>query len=236
MHLITASEFGPQIPCVKGVHFAGSNAGNKIGDIKLPVISSLWHLTIKNKLALHGRFRTAVGGQTPGEQPGNNNAKKKQLDAKEPTFWHARDPKLLAEIVHRYKFKAVLDMGPADGTFAHLCATSKPPIPYFGFTLTETHTTLLKNHLVQKIMTTMATEGTKIYDPEFAKLFSPEMTPEPKKKPKTARETDDGTSEAPESSSELLDSFKKKIEKIKKKRSADVLDDQDQAEPADSQE
>ena len=136
----------------------------------------------------------------------------------------------MAELCHRYRLKAVIDMGASDGTLAHFCATSKPPIPYLGFTLSDLHTTLLE--------TTMATEGPGIYDPESAKLLGPQMTKDetgkttnPEAKPpkqesesetpkKQETKTTSGTkgSAKTESASEMLDSFTRNIEEIKKKR------------------
>ena len=136
MNLVTAQDFGTQVPYMSGLHFKGTNSGNNIGDVCLPAISSLWALPNKTKIELHAKYRSAVGGQTVGEPSEGRGSKKQQNpDAKEPVFWHARDSKLLAELCHRYRLKAVIDMGASDGTFAHFCATSKPPIPYQGFTL-----------------------------------------------------------------------------------------------------
>ena len=132
-------------------------------------------------------------------------------------------------------------MGASDSNFAHFCATSKPPIPYLGFTLPDKHTELLKTHLVNKTMTSMTTEGATIYDPEFAKLLGRQPAkPAETTKAETNKATGGPgqatgepdskktTSEAKtESASELLDNFTKKLDEIKKKRgrnSGDSLD------------
>ena len=134
MNLVTAREFtsGVHIPFVQGLHFKGSNSGNKIGDLCLPAISSLWTLPSKTKIELYGKYRMAVGGQAVGEVgEGRGSKKRKDPETEEPVFWHAREPKLWADMCKRYCLKAVIDMGASDGTFAHFCATSKPPIPYY---------------------------------------------------------------------------------------------------------
>ena len=238
INLVTAREFttGVQIPYVQGLHFKGSNSGNKIGDLSLPAISSLWALPNKTKIELCGKYRMAVGGQAVGEVgEGRSSKKKKDPEAEEPVFWHAREPKLWAEMCKRYCLKAVIDMGASDGSFAHFCATSKPPIPYLGFTLSDKHTELLKAHLVNKIMTSMTAEGATIYDPEFAKLLGrqPAKPAETTKAETTGQATGEPDSKKAksetktESASALLDNFTKKLDEIKKKRernSGDSLD------------
>ena len=238
LNMVTAREFssGTQIPAMQGLHFKGSNSGNKIGDVSLPAISSLWALPNKVKIELHGKYRTAVGGQTVGEPgEGRGSKKAKNAESEEPVFWHARDAKLFAELIHRYCLKGIIDMGASDGTFAHVCATSKPPIPYLGFTLSDKHTELLKTNLVNKIMTSMATEGATIYDPEFAKLLGRKACVETVKvetakatkvleKGQTGEAADEPdakkteTKAKTESATDMLDNFTKKLEEIKKKR------------------
>lgn len=242
MNLVTSREFtsGVQIPYVQGLHFKGSNSGNKIGDLSLPAISSLWALPNKTKIELFGKYRTAVGGQTIGEAgDGRGSKKKKDPETEEPVFWHAREPKLWAEMCKRYCLKAVIDMGASDGSFAHFCATSKPPIPYLGFTLSDKHTELLRTHLVNKIMTSMTTEGATIYNPEFAKLLGRQPAATTNLKAETTKatgETGQATGEPDskkakpepktESASALLDTFTKKLDEIKKKRERNSGDSQ----------
>ena len=92
-----------RISFVQGLHFKGSNSGNKIGDLSLPAISSLWALPNKTKIELHGKYRMAVGGQTVGEVGESRGSKKKKdPETEEPVFWHAREPKLWAELCKRY--------------------------------------------------------------------------------------------------------------------------------------
>ena len=68
MTIYTKEEFAMRIPMTKRTHYPGTSLGNKIGDVVLDSIESLWSLTCAEKIHLHGRFRVAVGGKTPGEE------------------------------------------------------------------------------------------------------------------------------------------------------------------------
>ena len=89
MQIITKHEFGRQVPCMKRIHYNGTNQGNKIGDIALPPLDTMWQMQCKDKYVLHGQYRIAVGGKTEGEELGRG-IKRKSPDTIEPVFWHAR--------------------------------------------------------------------------------------------------------------------------------------------------
>jgi len=75
----------------------------------------------------------------------------------EPAFWHSRPKELYAEIRHSYQIAAFLDLAPGDGVLAALCA--KERVPYLGFTLSETHTKLLRERIVSVLMDSILVEG-----------------------------------------------------------------------------
>lgn len=150
--LVTREEFGAQIPIVKRHFFKGTNSGNKIGDVELAPLDKAWHLTISQKLALYSEYRVEVGGKTKGA--GENElqkGKRKAAVEKEPAFWHARPEKLYRELIHSYQLKAVIDLSPGDGCLARVCTSLR--IPYAGFTLSDVHTDLLKNYMMQELLT-----------------------------------------------------------------------------------
>lgn len=84
LSIVTANEMS--LAAAKRLHYPGTNQGNKIGDVVLPDTASLWTLSCEEKLPIMGRFRVAVGGQTPGvgeDGPGRG-AKRKAPDTREP--------------------------------------------------------------------------------------------------------------------------------------------------------
>jgi hypothetical protein len=217
MTVVTKEEFGMQVPVVKGLHYKGTNLGNKIGDIEYDEAETMWKMACKQKHALMGAYRIAVGGKTEGEEIGRG-AKRKGADTVEPTFWHSRPRKFYQELIHRYRPKAILDFSMGDGVLA--LESAKARIPYLGFGLTTTHVELLKAHLVQEMMKVFYTEGEKEYDPELAVLFKTQSakTEPPTKKTKGATGASGSNSSGDASGSSatnLLDAFKKKLEAFK---------------------
>jgi hypothetical protein len=226
MTVVTQQGFGTQVPVAKGLHYKGTNVGNKIGDIEYDEPETVWKMSCKNKLLLMGPYRVAVGGKTDGEEIGRG-AKRKGVDAVEPTFWHSRPRKFYQELIHRFRPKAILDLTMGDGVLA--LESAKARIPYLGFGLTTTHVEMLKARLVQEMLKAFYTEGEKEYDPELAILFKGEsesaQTPA-QKKSKAVTPAGGGSgssgsgasrssSVAGTSSGNLLDAFKKKIEGLK---------------------
>jgi len=206
------------LPNMKRLIYPGTNSGNKIGDIELPPISSLWQLPCKVKYHIHGSYRVECGGKTRGEEgPGRGNKRKTQDDV-EPVFWHGRPAKFLDEIKHSYRMNACIDITPGDGTLAILCANAR--IPYFGFALNEKHAKAVRQRCIQVMLERKFTEGDKSYDPELAKMFKiTATTPDQSaKKAKFASDSSDKTGAAAGSggNQQTLDEFKKKLEELKK--------------------
>ena len=161
LQIVTLREFATTLPFIKRKSFPGSNLGNKIGDVVLPDVDSLWQLTCKQKVELHGKFRVAVGGKTPGEEEGlGRGSKRTSVGSVEPVFWHARPLQLYEDLVHSYHCCAVVDLTAGDGSLAALCA--KKRIPYVGFTLSDTHTELLKQRCITALLESGFTEGEEL--------------------------------------------------------------------------
>ncbi len=157
--LVTFRDLHTTLPVAARLHYPGTNLGNKIGDVVLPDIDSLWKMACKQKLPLHGQFRVAVGGRTPGEEedaPGRG-TKRKTGETIEPVFWHARPEKLYQELISSYKLGAIIDLTAGDGALAMICA--KKRTPYLGFTLTDVHTEFLKHRCATALLESSFVEG-----------------------------------------------------------------------------
>ena len=68
MTILTNEDFSLRLPMTKRTHYPGTSMGNKIGDVVLDATDKMWSLTCAEKVALHGKFRQAVGGLTKGEE------------------------------------------------------------------------------------------------------------------------------------------------------------------------
>ncbi len=157
--LVTSTDLHATLPMAARMHYPGTNLGNKIGDVILPDLDSLWKMACKQKLPLHGPFRVAVGGRTPGEEedaPGRG-TKRKTPDTIEPVFWHARPQKLYQELMSSYRLGAIIDLAAGDGTLAMICA--KQRTPYLGFTLTDVHAEFLKHRCAAALLESAFVEG-----------------------------------------------------------------------------
>ncbi len=74
--------------------------------------------------------------------------------------YHAIAPTLCSELLHSYNIKCVLDMTPADGTFAIEALRHRPGVPYIGMCFSEAHQTQLQERLEAIVFGYMCTEGT----------------------------------------------------------------------------
>ena len=89
MTIISNEDFTTQMPFTKRTHYSGTNLGNKIGDVVLDSLDSLWKLKVEDKIALHGRFRIDCGGKTKGEvDPPGRGVKRQSVKDEEPVFFH----------------------------------------------------------------------------------------------------------------------------------------------------
>ena len=147
MSIVTLNQFPAGLATCKRIHYGGTNRSNRIGDVVMPEMDTLWHLTVKQKHELHGTYRVAVGGPTPGEAGPGRGAKRKSVDSRETAFWRSRPVKLLQELRHSYQLEGVIDFTIGDGAFALDCAKAR--VPYFGWCLTDVHAELVKGHLIK---------------------------------------------------------------------------------------
>ena len=158
MTIISKEDFTTQMPFTKRTHYPGTNLGNKIGDVVLDSLDSLWKLKVEDKIVLHGRFRIDCGGKTKGEvDPPGRGVKRKSMKDEEPVFFHARPIMFYDCLQKTYHLKAVIDLCVADGKFATHCARHR--IPYAGFAVSEEHAKLVRARCLQQLMECSYTEG-----------------------------------------------------------------------------
>ena len=152
-----------EMPMKQRKKFTGTNQGNKIGDLKLPALDSLWKLdkTMRKEMftdkgKMPATFWIEVGGNNPdGSQgPGRGGGKvQKETNMLEPVFWHASDPDYFEELAHSYCLSQIYDLTPAEGTAA--LVFNKLQIPYVGVCLTQLHKEFLSERLEYKHMIQM---------------------------------------------------------------------------------
>ena len=233
--IVSAADLGTILPASKRAHFKGSSHGNCIGDVLLPDISSLWHLTVAQKHALHGPYRIECGGKTKCEEGPGRGAKRKTPESREPVFWHSRSRVIFQEFLASYKLSAVVDFTPGQGTMAILCAENR--IPYVGFALTDVHRKLLEARCAQVLLESVFQEGSALYDAKAAanlaldKKTTPTVTTiTPKEPDAKSRKTEGASGSSGSSGANLLADFQKKIEALRQQKDKNSKEEQDSEE------
>jgi len=212
MTIVTKNDFVQTIPHCRRRHYAGTNIGNKLGDVVLPAYDTLWSLPCRLKNEIHGPFRVACGGVAADDERVGTGAKRKTLATVEPVFWRSRPTRFYESIVADYKISSIIDLTPGDGTAMTYCA--KERIPYFGWALTATHASLLKQRVIQQVMESMFIAGDRLYQPELAKLLKTPGTATP---PSGSNEGGGKQTEAKPATQGAMEDFKAKLEEFKRK-------------------
>ncbi|CAE7232863.1 hsdFM [Symbiodinium sp. CCMP2592] len=180
--LVTSEEFGQCMLQRPRKAFPGSNFGNVVGPVRPDAPGELWQLSVEEKLAIYGKYRMAVGGRTPGEDPDQSAGRGcgKPRTTVEPVFWHGRPEIMYQEMVSSYGFTALIDCQAADGVLASLAATER--LPYIGFCLTETHLKKLQEVVVFRVLKEMARPNSKVHESKLVETLgaaSSSATPTP---------------------------------------------------------
>ena len=172
-----------ELPFREHKHFTGSNQGNKLGDLKLPHMDTIWKLAPAERKQLFAdpgnTWWVEVGGPTPNPDgtAGPGRGSKKLPVQNEPVFWHPSDPHYFEELAHSFCLRDVYDLTAADGTAALTFARLK--VPYVGLCLTQRHKDALSEWLEYKhFSASFATE------PALAAMF-PQVTSDSNAAPKT---------------------------------------------------
>ena len=85
--------------------------------------------------------------------------------------------------LHDYFIKNVIDMTPGGGVFAFVCIEQR--VGCICICMSEAHASGVRAYLMRKIVESMGNEGSKLYQPKFAKLLEPKRDDKPKPKGKT---------------------------------------------------
>eukprot|EP00971_Amphidinium_carterae_P338477 6475829-Amphidinium_carterae.3 len=155
----------------KRQHFEGSNMTDAIGPVPFCQPACAWSLTNKGKKELYGtKARIAGGGRTPGV----NSEKAKELLRKdhevEPVYWFSYSWPFWSDVVADFGGHLVIDCTAGDGSLALACL--RLGLPYAGFVFTESHKTLLQEHLASEVLCAFRKEGDCLYSAEVAKELS----------------------------------------------------------------
>ncbi|MCP4241117.1 MAG: hypothetical protein GY772_11200 [bacterium] len=152
-------------------------------------------MTFKEKKAIYGRCRVAVGGSlgAPGgsdgadgsgdddEEPDGGGEDAPQLraaglgrgkdtgrrdDTVEPLCFQQLPKVLYQELLHTCAAKAVYDLTVGDGTFLLACVERK--VPCVGLCYTEEHVSQLYKHLQEEVFKLFQLEDSPLYEPTLA--------------------------------------------------------------------
>ena len=84
--------------------------------------------------------------------------------------------------LHDYFIKNVIDMTPGGGVFAFVCIEQR--VGCICICMSEAHASGIRAYLMRKIVESMGKEGSKLYQPNFAKLLGKTEPKYDKPKPK----------------------------------------------------
>ena len=232
-----------EMPFKEHKHFAGSNQGNKLGDLKLPHMDTIWKLEPAERKKLFAdpgnTWWVEVGGATPNPDgtTGPGRGAKKLPVQNEPVFWYPSDPHYFEELAHSFCLRDVYDLTAAEGTAALTFARLK--IPYVGLCLTQRHKDALSEYLEYKHFS-----ASFVTEPVLAAMF-PQVpsvsSPTPKKMPllkakipassssSSAAVAGAGSSQGNKTAKELMQLFQDKLQNLKtKSEAADEQADSDE--------
>jgi hypothetical protein len=246
-----------QVPNRARLKFPGTTAGDLIGPVVMPELSSCWHETFREKRKIFGSARIAVGSKCSEDDVPVVKAKREDSTS-EPVFFHSHGEQLHEELLHGIavnytSISGIVDFTPGDGGLAHVAIVRK--IPYLGFVFTERHAEGLQKHLTRLIWADFQREDSSLYQSGLVGILEglgedgeePEEAEEQKSKKKaTAKAKTNANSKgkaAAKADPALSKALKKKIAKGKKQAedaADDELDpeeepdDEDEEEPVDS--
>ena len=182
-----------------------SNKGNAIGPIALPELTSGWVKSLRDKKAIYGKSRRAVGGKdtvqidaggagsgddAPTSQPPCIDAEgqiktdtERSDDNYEPVFYRVLPRTWYKSVTKGVKVKGIIDLDAGNG--ALLLASIERKKPYVGFTFNAVHSDSLKEYALGEVLTMFADQDSDIFQPTFVALQKDDK-PGSKKKKKTA--------------------------------------------------
>ena len=101
---------------------------------------------------------------------------RKDSDAQAVFMWESH-PLFYESLLHDYFIKNVIDLTPGSGVLAFVCIEQR--VGCICICMSEAHAAGIRNCLLTKIVAGMSKEGSKLYQPKFAKL----LKDDPEKKP-----------------------------------------------------
>ena len=152
--------------------YAGTNASEFIGPVKLPDWAASWRLTFKEKKVVFEQHRIAVGGADDGSGIADAKVNEpRKPDDMEPVFYHNMPKQLYTALVHDLNWKAVLSLAVGDGTLALVCALQN--LVFVGVTLNMAHSDALYKWLTLEVFKLMQDpKCTPLYDSQLVELLA----------------------------------------------------------------
>ena len=139
MYLLTTSPL--ELTERKRLHYQGKNRGNSLFPVKAPSWSGdeMWKEQVKVKREIFGKKGgiIQVGGAGPETAPQTEKARKGASDI-EPVFYHCFPVALDEELMHSYGLAGIVSLATGPGHDAFVAISNRKP--FFGLTLSESHT------------------------------------------------------------------------------------------------
>ena len=158
-HLITADPLEKMLPARDFKSYPASNRGELVGFVPTIPAADVWKASVSEKEKIYGPDRTM--GATAADKTVN-----RPPDSIEPVFHNSLPFQLFKNFLEAYCVTGVIDCTPGAGELCKAAVSLK--LDYLGLCMTAEHEVKLKAMLVRWVQREMMTEGTSLYDPQWA--------------------------------------------------------------------
>ena len=169
LSLYSATELN--LPQRRRKHFSGTNHGNKIGDLHVPAVDTLWHEPKAVREKILGTALKRVGGPTPGVEVGRGNGAKDKAEV-EAIWEQTMDSKFYKECTWSYCLKRAVNLSGSDGAFELAMRAAK--VQTVTVCLNDHHKAALATRLEFHTLKAMCDSTNADHEPPLAALFSGE--------------------------------------------------------------
>ena len=157
----------------KHLHTKCSVRSNSLGPLAVPPLEDLWSLTFGQKKKLYGDMWVDPGGKFPPDDDDGDDVKEKRPNRKESTIeavcFGAMSVEYYEDMIAWQNAKGFINLTSSDVNAAMAAINLKTP--YAGIMHTPEGKDFFMAEMVKRTFDAMATEGSKIYEPDVAKLI-----------------------------------------------------------------
>lgn len=154
--------------------FSGATRGNLLAFIKLPPYDAMWQATLAQKTKIYGT-RRIIPTDTDDVTP------KRYDETMETVFFNGLPAAMWQDVMRSFSAKGVVDLACGSGEVCKAAMLLR--IPVLAFTLSETHSNMLLDHLVDWMLGCMADPANTFFNQKYKEW----LKPHPKGSPSNAK-------------------------------------------------